>query len=203
MTSSNGNIFRVTVHLWGESTSHRWIPPVKRSFDVFFDPRLIKLLSKQSRHGYFDTPSRSSWCHCDGNVRCQSRSDLSVWTYGTQPSTDIHTSGKNIVTFFTWVFSWKRPGLKKITRGYYIHPQRVDIFFYGAVGCAVTLPLTKIIAIYILTPRRKHVEFIFRYWMGPLVDGKYVELTRFNFGHGMRQTVQLSCCLHLSITMTS
>ena len=107
MTSSNGNIFRVTVHLWGESTSHRWIPPVKRSFDVFFDPRLIKLLSKQSRHGYFDTPSRSSWCHCDGNVRCQSRSDLNVWTYGTQPSTDIHTSGKNIVTLYYVSFLMK------------------------------------------------------------------------------------------------
>ena len=25
MTSSNGNIFRVTDHLWGESTGHRWI----------------------------------------------------------------------------------------------------------------------------------------------------------------------------------
>ena len=26
MTSSNGNILRVTGHLWGESTGHRWIP---------------------------------------------------------------------------------------------------------------------------------------------------------------------------------
>ena len=26
MTSSNGNIFRVTGLLWGESTGHRWIP---------------------------------------------------------------------------------------------------------------------------------------------------------------------------------
>ena len=37
MTSSNGNIFRVTVPL-----CHRWIPaqrPVMRGFDVFFDLR--------------------------------------------------------------------------------------------------------------------------------------------------------------------
>ena len=47
--------------------------------------------------------------------------------------------------------------------------------FYGAAGSAVTLPLTKIIAIYILTPSGKYVEVIFRYWVGPLVDGKYVE----------------------------
>ena len=26
MMSSNGNIFRVTGPLWGESTGHRWIP---------------------------------------------------------------------------------------------------------------------------------------------------------------------------------
>ena len=38
MTSSNGNIFRVTGHLCGEFTGPRWIPskrPVTRSFDVF------------------------------------------------------------------------------------------------------------------------------------------------------------------------
>ena len=46
MTSSNGNIFRVTGPLCGELTGHRWIPhtqrPVTRSFDIFFDLRLKK-----------------------------------------------------------------------------------------------------------------------------------------------------------------
>ena len=31
MTSSNGNIFRITGPLWGESTGHRWIPLTKAS----------------------------------------------------------------------------------------------------------------------------------------------------------------------------
>ena len=31
MTSPNGNIFRVTGSLWGESTGHRWIPLTKAS----------------------------------------------------------------------------------------------------------------------------------------------------------------------------
>ena len=47
MTSSNGNIFRVTSHLYGE---FRWIPTqgaVTRSFDVIFALRLNKRLSKQ------------------------------------------------------------------------------------------------------------------------------------------------------------
>ena len=50
----------------GEFTGHRWIPlteTVTRSFDVFFDLRLNKRLSKQSRRLWFETPSRSLWRH--------------------------------------------------------------------------------------------------------------------------------------------
>ena len=74
MKSSNGNMFRVTgfyawnspVTAWnspvtGEFPSHR---PVTRSFDVFFDLRLNKRLSKQPRHQWFETPSGSLWRHC-------------------------------------------------------------------------------------------------------------------------------------------
>ena len=51
MTSSNGNIFRVTGPLCGEFTGPGEFPaqrPVTRSFDVSFDLRLNKRLSKQS-----------------------------------------------------------------------------------------------------------------------------------------------------------
>ena len=69
MTSSNGNILRVTVYSCGEFTGHRWIPrtqrPVTRSFDVFFDLRLNKRLSKQSWGWWLETPSRSLWRHCN------------------------------------------------------------------------------------------------------------------------------------------
>ena len=61
MTSSNGNIFRVTGHLCGEFTGPRWIPtqrPVTRRFDVFFDLRLNKRLSKQSWGWWFETLTR-------------------------------------------------------------------------------------------------------------------------------------------------
>ena len=50
MTSSNGNIFRVTGPLCGEFTGPGEFPtqrPVTRSFEVFFDLRLNKRLSKQ------------------------------------------------------------------------------------------------------------------------------------------------------------
>ena len=40
--------------------------PVTRSFDVFFDLRLNKRLSKQSWGWWFETPSRSLWRHGNG-----------------------------------------------------------------------------------------------------------------------------------------
>ena len=47
--------------------------PVTRSFDVFFDLRLIKRLSKHWRGWWFETLSRPLWRHC--NV------DTSSWPY--------------------------------------------------------------------------------------------------------------------------
>ena len=47
---------------------HRWIPsqrPVTRNFDVFFDLRLNKWLSIQSRRRWFETPSCLLWHHCN------------------------------------------------------------------------------------------------------------------------------------------
>ena len=71
----HGNMFRVTGFCAGNSSvtagnspvtgefpSHR---PVTRSFDVFFDLRLNKRLSKQSRRRWFETPSLSLWRHCN------------------------------------------------------------------------------------------------------------------------------------------
>ena len=43
--------------------------PLTRSFDVFFDLRLNKRLSKHSRRRWFETPSRSLWRHCIGVCR--------------------------------------------------------------------------------------------------------------------------------------
>ena len=75
MMSSNGNMLRVTGFcvgnspvtarnspVTGEFPSHR---PVTRSFDVFFDLRLNKRLSKQSWRRWFEMPSHSLWRHCN------------------------------------------------------------------------------------------------------------------------------------------
>ena len=59
MTSSNGNLFRVTGPLCGEFTGpgeFHTQRPVTRSFDVYFDLRLNKWLSKQPWGWWFEMP---------------------------------------------------------------------------------------------------------------------------------------------------
>ena len=69
ITSSNGNIFRVTGHLCAEFTGPRWIPHTKASdvelWWVFFYLRPYKRLSKQSQGWWFETLSRLLWRQCN------------------------------------------------------------------------------------------------------------------------------------------
>ena len=74
-TSSNGSVFRVTGHLCGDFTGPRNSPvpgefptqrPVTRGFDVFFDLRLNKRLSKQSWGWWLETLSRPLWRYRNG-----------------------------------------------------------------------------------------------------------------------------------------
>ena len=70
MTSSNGNIFRVTGPLCGNSPVTGEFPsqrPVMRSFDVFFDLCLNKRLSKQSWGWWLTMTSRSLWRRCNAD----------------------------------------------------------------------------------------------------------------------------------------
>ena len=66
VTSSNGNIFRVTGHLCGEFTDPGEFPaqrPVTQSFDVFVDLRSNKRLTKQWWGWWFEMPSCTLWRH--------------------------------------------------------------------------------------------------------------------------------------------
>ena len=86
MTSSNGNIFRVTGHLCGEFTGpgeFPWQRPVTRSFNVFLDLCPNKRLSKQSWGWWFETPLSPLWRHCNVYMNCHSHTvvnqQLSQW----------------------------------------------------------------------------------------------------------------------------
>ena len=84
MTSSNGNIFRVTGPLCGEFTGPGEFPsqrPVTRSFDVFVDLRLNKRLSKQPWGWLFETPSWPLWRHCNVDWILSSHQVLSFWPW--------------------------------------------------------------------------------------------------------------------------
>ena len=85
MTSSNGNIFRVT-GLAGNSPVTGEFPaqrPVMRSCDVFFDLGLNQQLSKQWRRRWFETPPLSLWRQCDGYLYLSTCS-ISLWLKLTQ-----------------------------------------------------------------------------------------------------------------------
>ena len=57
--------------------------PVTRSFDVFFDLRLNKRLSKQSWGWWFETLSRPLWRHCNGNLAslCYITLKVQLWRF--------------------------------------------------------------------------------------------------------------------------
>ena len=68
MTSSNGNIFRVTGPLWGEFTRHRWIPLTKASdaelwcflWSKFGKPTCIRLKMKLNTRYIFCVSTKSA-----------------------------------------------------------------------------------------------------------------------------------------------
>ena len=61
------------------TTGRRSQTPMERSFHIFFDLRLNKRLSKQSRRRWFETPSWSLWRHCNGDV-CPMYLRSNKWT---------------------------------------------------------------------------------------------------------------------------
>ena len=68
MTSSNGSLVRVTGHLCGEFTGHRWICRKKASDTelwCFLWSALNKRLSKQWWGWWIETPSCPLWRHCN------------------------------------------------------------------------------------------------------------------------------------------
>ena len=116
MTSSNGNIFRVTGTLCGKFTGPGEIPaqrPVTRNFDVFFDLRLNKRLSTQPWGWWFETPPWSLWCHCNEtntpegtqtvrhNNAYISISYATCWAHTWRIKYDLHISTPHLLIMFT------------------------------------------------------------------------------------------------------
>ena len=73
--------------------------PVTRSFDVFFDLRPNKRLSKQSWGWWFDTPSRPLWRHLNDWKR---KENMFIFPVRALPADDLDarvSRGTAIATF--------------------------------------------------------------------------------------------------------
>ena len=80
----------------GESAAQR---PVTRSFEVFFDLRMNKRLSKQSWGWWFETPSWSLWRHCNVLPCLQ----LPWGRFQLSLSGQCYIKCKWILYFFEWI----------------------------------------------------------------------------------------------------
>ena len=84
--------------------------PVTRSFDVFFDLRLNKRLSKQPWGWWFETPSCRLWRHCnDSNVLYNMRLYLETHQYRIlfKVAHSLELSIKCGLLDFRWQFRWQ------------------------------------------------------------------------------------------------
>ena len=120
LTSSNGNIFRVTGHLCREFTVHRLIPLTKVS-DVelwCFLWSAPERLSKQSWGWWFETPSGSLWRHRNGTSsicvnwhkaqQIKNRSHGSWGVLHVSPALRLFTSHQTqiAIALTLWGVSW-------------------------------------------------------------------------------------------------
>ena len=153
MTSPNGNIFRVTGHLCGEFTGPGEFPsqrPVTRSFDVFFDLRLNKRLSKQSWGWWFETPSLSLWRHRNGlltmqrgntvtsvfNVLCNLRNQrFHTWIYKSYCLAKMVWFHSLIFRHQSWIhFVMNARRTPTWTRGWTICTTDTNLLFWEHIG---------------------------------------------------------------------
>ena len=88
--------------------------PVTQSLDVFFDLRLLTQLSKQSWGGWFETPSRPLWRHCNvqdlGFTSGVRNWLMQLWKaiWMKQTSSRKCFSGINeCISIHAWQFMWK------------------------------------------------------------------------------------------------
>ena len=92
-----GNTSRITVHLWGDSTGHQWIPLAKkRWYEVYFclfDVNLNKLLNRYAMiRRWFEKPWRShDVTACNGYVH---RTTFHTWGSCCRTRCPNHSEGR-------------------------------------------------------------------------------------------------------------
>ena len=132
MTSSNGNIFRVTGPLCGEFTGHRWIPRTKAS-DTYF---LVFSLICAWINGWVNTREagdlRRHRAHCDVivNSECQKASMPIQLSCGRHDTCTHHAHINHLK------YSSALRNFRKTLRVYWLHilPNVVPISLYNTIS---------------------------------------------------------------------
>ena len=73
--SSNGNIFRIIVPLWGESTGDRWTPKASDAELWCF----LRSVTEQTVEQTVETPSRPLWHHCNAQIQESTHQYSTIW----------------------------------------------------------------------------------------------------------------------------
>ena len=81
-------LFHVSGHLCGEFPTQR---PLTLNFDVSFDLRLNKWLSKQSWDWWLEMLSCPLWHHCN---ECTAMEKIRLWTHKRQPIPNCEREGE-------------------------------------------------------------------------------------------------------------
>ena len=106
--------------------------PVTRSFDVFFDLRLNKRLSKQSRGWWFEMLSRPFWRHC--NDIFEIRSYFLTYSACSKPMWSRTEAANNLKKTLTEIYNrWNAIGLKiwKI----------ISLYIFTCIADAISIPM--------------------------------------------------------------
>ena len=112
MTSSNGNVFRVTGPLcWEFMGEFQSLRPVAWSFDVFFDLRLNERLSKQSRRAHYKVTVMVQiyaclCCHNKRKLAPTYEKFLPVWNFQLCNINIIHVG--ILVSYICWASIWNQ-----------------------------------------------------------------------------------------------
>ena len=89
----------------GESHAQR---PVTRRFNIFFDMRLNKRLSKQSRGWWFETPSRSLWRHRNALLQLTpygfANHSTSFYQNSSYKSTNLGILDLTVIFLVCWIW---------------------------------------------------------------------------------------------------
>ena len=109
LSTSANHICEGNTPVTGEIPPQR---PVTRNFDVFFDLRLNKRFSKQSRHRWSETPSRSLWHHCNvassGNIELKTPDLAKAGSHGGTCTLEFVSGWRHQMEFFPRYWPYAR-----------------------------------------------------------------------------------------------